>query len=141
MRYGPGPGGEPSDLSASYLAVARSGLTHPGSTLPVLGARELANRPSGLLVPTPTRASRQPVDLIGLVISSDDVGLGTPTLEEIAAELVRCPLGGTVKALVQLLVQLKDPQTLSLPRVPGRHVLSGADVGTVAVVGFGHLIR
>jgi hypothetical protein len=63
----------------------------------VLGAQELTNRPSGLLVPTSPRASRQSIDLIGLVISSDDVGLGAPTLEEVAAELVRCPLGGTVK--------------------------------------------
>ncbi len=104
-------GGEPSDLAGSYLAVARPGPTHPGSTLPVIGARELTTRPSGLLVPTSARASRQPIDLIGLVISSDDVGLGVPTLEEVAAELARCPLGGTVKVLVQLLVQLKDPQS------------------------------
>lgn len=103
-------GGEPSGLAGSYLAVARPGPTHPGSTLPVLGARELTNWPSGLLVPTSPRATRQPIDLIGLVISSDDVGLGAPTLEDVAAELARCPLGGTVKVLAQLLVRLKDPQ-------------------------------
>ncbi|UOZ06405.1 hypothetical protein [Amycolatopsis sp. WQ 127309] len=38
----------------------------------MIGARELTNRPSGLLVPTSARASRQPIDLIGLVITSDD---------------------------------------------------------------------
>ncbi|MEU7529277.1 hypothetical protein AB0A74_26365 [Saccharothrix sp. NPDC042600] len=68
----------------------------------------MVRRASGLVVPESSIAQRHPIDLVSLVITSSDVGLGASTLEEVAREMSRCPLAGTVTALTGLMARLRE---------------------------------
>ncbi|MFI6031374.1 hypothetical protein [Amycolatopsis magusensis] len=101
-------GAELPKLTSPYLMIAPNGPTHKGTTVPVLGARRMVQQASGLMVPEPASPQRHPINLVSLVITSNEVGLGTPALDEVALEMSRCPLSGTVVALARLIALLRQ---------------------------------
>src|SRR5688572_29416773 len=104
-------GGEPPGLPGTYLAVARSGIAHEGSTLPFLGARLGTRRPSGLIAPDSGTPERLPIDLVAVFITTVDVGLTPTHFSDKAVEMERCPLTSTVELLAGLLARLRDIPT------------------------------